>query len=114
MPKYKATTRVEVLPKEADVVVAAPVELAGAAILIDDVAAGTLWPEGLLRRNAFFGMFAGSLPKSTRSIGRLRADAGEHELKIEKEGYAVIIKSFVHEGTRPTEVLIDDAAVKRE
>lgn len=114
MPKYKATTRVDVLPKKPDIIVAAPVELSGAAILIDGVAVGSLWPEGLLRRNSFFGMFARSLPESTRSIGRLVVSAGEHQLKIEKEGYATIIKSFVHDGTRPTEVVIDAAAVKCE
>lgn len=111
--RYKATVTIETLAKNANVFVYAPLELAGASIRVNGQLAGQLWPEGVVQRSAFWGIFARTLPRSARAITQLALDPGRYELTIQKDGYRAIRQSFVHAKMRATEIVIDAAAVKR-
>jgi len=102
------------MPEDANVFVYAPLELAGASIQVNGRIAGQLWPDGVVQRSAFLGIFARTLPHSRRAVSRLNLDAGRYELTIEKDGYRAIRRTFVHPKQRTTEIVIDAAEMNRK
>jgi hypothetical protein len=112
MRKYAAAIRLDVISRNAaNVLIVAPGELVGALVRIDESIVACLRPEGLIRMR-FLRLFARSLPHSPRAVVRLLLDPGHYNLRIEKDGYEIIEKSFRHEPSLISEVQIEGTLVK--
>lgn len=113
MMRYQANVRIEMLPKNANVIITAPLELSGASVRIGEAEVGQLWPDGVVKRNSFFGIFARALPASKHAVSRLALHAGTYALRIEKYGYAPIEMKLTQPESGTTEVYIEAGRVKR-
>lgn len=112
MKRYRGVATLEIVAKDANVLIVAPNELAGASILVNGEDSGTLWPEGLIRRNALLGIFARKLPPSERAVGLLVLDAGRYEVVVAKSGYEAITLHVVCADEERTEVHIEPAMLR--
>lgn len=112
MKRYRGVATLEVLPKEANVFIVAPTELAGASILANGEDIGSLWPEGLVRRNALLGIFARELPASDRAVGLLVLAVGRHEVVVKKSGYEAITLQIVCTEKERTRAEIEPAMLR--